>query len=144
MLIPSGIVPQLQIGRHIPVSVVHKSPEIRVEPMADFFIFSGPTNSWTRPATRKLNSIHAEALLSILIVEAATSEINCRILCTVSRPLFSWMKAALSRGLRRFPKGSADRGFAQIRDRDRLVDDQDAARHHPVLGNVIHIDAQAS
>ena len=110
MLIPSGMVPQLQMGRHIPVRVVHKSPDIRVEPMADFFIFSGPTNSWTTPATRKLNSIHAEALLSILIVEAATSEMNCRMLCTLSLP-------PLKDGIRFYP---AD--FAASRKALRIVD----------------------
>ena len=76
MLMPRGMVPQLQIGRHMPVSVVQRIPESLVEPIADFCILSGPTNSWITPATKKLNSIQADALFSMLMADKNTSDTN--------------------------------------------------------------------
>lgn len=73
MLMPSGIVPQLQMGMHIPVTVAQNTPEIFFVPRVIFFSRSVFRNSRSAPATIKLKIIHGEALHSILHAETMTS-----------------------------------------------------------------------
>lgn len=87
MLIPRGIVPQLQIGINMPETVAQKIPLILPDPIAVFCIFSGFRNSRSRPARIKLQIIQTEALSIIFQVEKKIFDKNPeKLFNTLSMP----------------------------------------------------------
>ena len=75
---PSGILPQLQMGMSIPVRVAHRMPRTRVVPRLLLCSTSGVKNSCRHPATIRLSIIQEDAPLSILTADLKTAHKNSK------------------------------------------------------------------